>query len=261
MDTNFICTETAARIRFIQPCELQTNGSCLRLSRALAGIETSDNTPKPQDKIMSRIARQEAAHIKQILEGKRTGYIIIPVSLAQKIDFPKGKTKSHRALCLMVQCVLNDEPSETQDEDFNEETDNERQQMRNLKKAKEKNRQRTDKARHDKRVAELTDEQRAVYEIIWNRHPITNRGQERKAVYRFAEAIRKGAKIADIDKGHLRWCNSANWKKDGGQYVTQLWKWLETEQWKIEPPDRRSQREKDAEKENATASEAHLYLV
>lgn len=210
---------------------------------------------------MSRIAEAEAEHTKQILLGNDTGYIIIPVSLAQKIDFPKGKTKNHRSLCLMVQCVLNDEPSDTQDEDFNEETDNERRQMRNLKKAKEQNRQRTAKARHAKRVDGLTDEQRAAYEIIWNRHPITNRGQERKAVYRFAEAIRKGAKIADIDKGHLRWCNSPNWKNDGGQFVTQLWKWLEAEQWKITPTDRRSKREKDEEKANATASESHLDLI
>ena len=259
--TNFICEETAARIKFIQPCELLTNGICLRRSRALAGIESTEPTPKTKDKTMNRIAEKEAEHTKQILLGNDTGYIIIPVSLAQKIDFPKGKTKNHRALCLMVQCVLLDEPSETQDEIFNRETDEERQQMRNLKKAKDANRQRTAKARHAKRVDKLPAEQKAAFEIIWNRHPLTNRGQERKAVYRYAEAIRKGAKIADIDKGHLRWCNSPNWKTEDGEYAAQLWKWLKDEQWKITPPDRRSKREKDAEKENATASEAHLDLV
>ena len=134
--TNFICQETAARIRFIQPNELLTNGICLRRSRALAGIETTEHTPKTKNKIMKMIAEREAEHIAQILLGNDTGYIAIPVSLAQKIDFPKGKTKTHRALCLMVQCVLNDEPSETQDKDFNEEVDEERRQMRNLKKSK-----------------------------------------------------------------------------------------------------------------------------
>lgn len=161
----------------------------------------------------------------------------------------------------MIQCVLNDEPSKTNDEAFNKEVEDERQQMRNLKKAKEANRQRTAKARHAKRVDKLPAEQKAAFEIIWNRHPLTNRGQERKAVYRYAEAIRKGAKIADIDKGHLRWCNSPNWKTENGEYVAQLWKWLKDEQWKITPPDRRSKREKDAEKENATANEAYLEIV
>ena len=121
---------------FIQPCELQTNGACLRLSRALAGIKSTKNKPEPQDKTMKMIAEQEAEHIKRILEGKSAGYIIIPVSLAQKIDYPKGKTKTHRALCLMVQCVLNDAPSDTSDESFNNEVEEERQQMRNLKKGK-----------------------------------------------------------------------------------------------------------------------------
>ena len=210
---------------------------------------------------MNIIAEHEAEHTKQILLGNDTGYIIIPVSLAQKIDYPKGKTKNHRALCLMLQCVLLDEPSDTQDELFNRETDDERQQMRNLKKAKDANRQRTAKARHKKRVDGLTDEQKAAFEIIWKRHPLTNRGQERKAVYLYAEAISKGTKIADIDKGHLRWCNSPNWKTENGRYVAQLWKWLKEEQWKITPPDRRNKRDKDEEKANATASEAHLDLV
>ena len=85
---------------------------------------------------MNRITEKEAEHTKQILLGNDTGYIIIPVSLAQKIDYPNGKTKNHRALCLMVQCVLLDAPSDTQDESFNKEVDEERQQMRNLKKGK-----------------------------------------------------------------------------------------------------------------------------
>lgn len=241
-DTNILYIGTANRIKRCKENELLTNGVVLRIIRALAGCETMGENPKTTNKDMARIAKYEGEILRKIINGEcGFAFVVIPLTLANKIDHPNGRTENHRDICRMVQCVLNDRPSNTDDEDFNGEVDDEREQMRGLKSVRDSNNRRKAKERHEKRTQEMTPEEKTAFEKLWERHPNINRGQEGKAAKAFVEAVRKGAKIADIEKGHLAWCKSWNWSEEneGGRYVKKLSVWLNEQMWKAKPKGKR----------------------
>jgi len=161
--TNIICINAANRIKHCRKNELLTNGVVLRISRILAGVEHSAKTPKTKDKIMNILAQHEATILREIFDGKNSkAYVVIPTSLAFKIDNPKGETKSHKSICLMIKCVLNDEPAETGNDIFDDETDFEREQMRRITGRTKDNQRRKQKERDEKRKQELSERTRRI---------------------------------------------------------------------------------------------------
>jgi len=69
---------------------------------------------------------------------------------------------------------------------------------------------------------------------IWDRHPRkTGRYLAEQAL---SEAVNPAALAAEIERVHAAWCDSEDWRKQGGRFAPELHRWLRERRWLDGPP-------------------------
>jgi len=73
---------------------------------------------------------------------------------------------------------------------------------------------------------------------IWDRHPRkTGRYLAEQAFAQaLAEALNPAALAAEIERVHAAWCDSEDWRKQGGRFAPELHRWLRERRWLDGPP-------------------------
>jgi len=77
-----------------------------------------------------------------------------------------------------------------------------------------------------------------AFKRIWDRHPRkTGRYLAEQAFSEaLAEALNPAALAAEIERVHAAWCDSEDWRKQGGRFAPELHRWLHERRWLDGPP-------------------------
>lgn len=75
-----------------------------------------------------------------------------------------------------------------------------------------------------------------VFEAWWRAYPGTRKDSKSRAYAKWNTLLRSGRVfLEDLFMGLLRWINSEEWQKDGGQFICAPLVWLNKERWMTEP--------------------------
>ncbi len=225
------------------------DGQVLRGMFDRAGLMSDENRatqPIVKDESTLKLIEHFAALYIEIAKQKNTQkheFVCITLSMFYKIVCPLNhdKLKSPRKLFNWIDGVVYGRDY-LDDVKLQREIEEDRPSFMKLKNFIETRRGQqaeSNRSKREERKAEgLTDEQRAAFDEIYNRHPEIKRGQRGRALTAFIKALSE-VTAEELNKRHAAFCDCPQWQEPDYRYTPKLNNWLFERQWNMPTPQER----------------------